>query len=211
MAKPYTKDFLDSLVGTKINKVTILSHFKKGKNNCNYFECLCECGRVSQIRANHLLNENQETCGKHHKKYYDSEIGTRIYNTWNRMMHRCYDINNQKYYAYGARGILICNEWKNDYNAFYEWSIKNGYQIGLWIERIDNDGDYRPENCRWATRKEQMNNTRRNHFVQYREENKTIAQWCEILDLPYKTINSRLNRGYTPEQAFETPIRSTHK
>ena len=126
------------------------------------------------------------------------------------MISRCNEPKNQKYYAHGARGISVCDEWLNDYDAFYIWAIENGYKVGLWIERIDNNGNYEPSNCRWATRKEQMRNTRRNHFVEYRGERKTIAEWCEILKLNYSTVNGRINRGWSAERAFETPTGSTH-
>jgi hypothetical protein len=211
MGKHFSKEYLDSFIGKQHNKLIILSHLKKGKNNCNYFRCLCECGRVSEIRANHLFNDNQETCGRFHKKYENPKLGETLYNTWNRMISRCNNPQNPKYYAYGGRGIKVCDEWKVNYDTFYKWAIENGYQIGLWIERIDNDGNYCPENCKWATRKEQMNNTRRNHLIEYKGETKTLAQWCEILSLPYKTINTRFHRGYSAEKAFETPIRSTRK
>ena len=209
MGKAYTKEYLDSIVGKKQNKLTILGHFKKGKNKSNYFICQCECGRIAEIRANHLLNDNQETCGRYHKKYQDSQIGAKIYSAWNGMIQRCYSTKSHKYYAYGARGITVCEEWRNSYDAFYKWAIENGYEIGLWIERIDNNGNYCPENCKWATRKEQMRNTRRNRFIEYNGETRTLSEWCEILSLPYGTMNSRINRGYSPQKAFETPIKST--
>lgn len=205
MGKPFTKEYLDSFIGKKHNKLTVLERFKKGKNNSNYFRCLCDCGRIAEIRANHLFNSNQETCGRHHKKYENSKQGYLIYSVWNRMKRRCYNPKGHKYYSYGARGIKVCDEWKNDYDTFYKWAIENGYQDGLWIERIDNDGNYCPENCKWATRKEQMRNTRRNNFVDYNGETKTLAEWCEELKLYYRTVNGRLHRGWSIERAFETP------
>lgn len=203
MVKPFTKEYLDSFIGKKHNKLTIIGHRKKGENNSNYFICLCECGRIAEIRANHLFNDNQETCGRHHKKYSNPNSG-KLYNTWNSMMHRCYDEKSHKYSSYGARGIKICDEWKNSYYNFYKWSIENGYCDGLWIERIDNDGDYCPENCKWATRKEQMRNTRRSKHIEYKGETHCLSEWCEILNLYYPTINGRLHKGWSVERAFET-------
>ena len=205
MAKRFTNEYLDGFIGTKQGLITVLCHFKKGKNNKNYFRCQCECGRISEICTNHFINSKQTTCGRFHKKYENSKVGGRVYDTWNRMIHRCYDINHHKYLSYGARGIKVCDEWKNNYDTFYKWAIENGYREGLWIERIDNDGDYCPENCKWATRKEQMRNTRRSKHIEYNGETHCLAEWCEILNLYYPTINGRLHKGWSIEKSFEKP------
>lgn len=195
MSKRFSKEYLNSLIGKKFNMLSIISYKKKGKNNCNYFICLCDCGKTTEIRANHLFNDNQISCGCIRTKYKDSKIGYTIYDTWNRMMHRCYDIKHHKYPRYGARGIIVCDEWKNDYYSFYNWSINNGFKLGLSIDRINNDGNYEPSNCRWATRKQQMNNTSRNRYLTYNNETHTMAEWSDILNINYGTINSRLHRG----------------
>lgn len=193
---------LDSFIGKKINKLTIISYKKKGKNKCNYFVCQCECGNITEIRASHLLNDNQISCGCHTRKYQDSSIGDAIYNTWNRMMHRCYDPNHHKYPRYGQRGIKLCDEWKDNYDNFYNWAINNGFKLGLSIDRIDNDGDYEPNNCRWATRKQQMNNTSRNRYLTFNNETHTMAEWSEILNIKYGNISSRLRRGKSVSEAL---------
>lgn len=209
MGKPFTKEYLDSFIGKKQGLITVLSHFKKGKNNSNYFRCKCDCGKIAEISTKHFFNDNQTTCGRFHKKYENSKVGERLYNTWNRMIHRCYDPNNHKYNSYGARGIKVCDEWHKDYDTFYKWAIENGYELGLWIERIDNNGNYCPQNCKWATRKEQMRNTRRNNFIEYNSETHTLAEWCENLNLHYKTVNSRLYKGWSVQRTFETPTNKT--
>lgn len=195
MSKRFSKEYLDSLIGNKFNMLTITSYKKKGKNNCNYFVCLCDCGKTTEIRANHLFNDNQISCGCIRTKYKDSKVGYAIYDTWNRMMHRCYDIKHHKYPRYGARGIVLCDEWKNDYYSFYNWSINNGFKLGLSIDRINNEGNYEPSNCRWATRKQQMNNTSRNRYLTYNNQTHTMAEWSDILNINYGTISSRLHRG----------------
>ena len=91
--------------------------------------------------------------------------------------------------------------------SFYNWANENGYQKGLSIDRIDNNGNYSPENCRWATIKEQQRNTRRNIYITYKNETKTLVEWCEILNLPYKTINSRINKGWDKIKSITTPIK----
>lgn len=202
MSRPFTKEYLNSLIGKKFNMLTIISHKKKGKYNVNYFVCKCDCGNTTEIRVSHIFHDNQKSCGCISRKYENSVVGDAIYDTWNRMMHRCYDINHHKYPRYGARGVIICNEWKNNYDNFYNWAINNGFELGLSIDRINNDGNYEPSNCRWATRKQQMNNTSRNRYITYNNETHTLAEWCDILGIKYGTASSRLHRGKTIEQAF---------
>lgn len=202
MSKRFSKEYLDSLIGKKFNMLTIVSYKKKGKNNNNYFVCKCDCGNITEIRSNHVLNDNQYSCGCIKTKYADRVIGNAIYDTWNRMMHRCYDVRHHKYPRYGARGIKICDEWKNNYDNFYKWSLDNNFQLGLSIDRIDNNGDYEPSNCRWATRKQQMRNTSRNRYITYKGETHSLAEWCEILNVKYRTASTRLYRGKSLDQVF---------
>lgn len=204
MSKKFSKEYLDSLIGQKFNMLTIISHKKKGKYNCNYFVCLCDCGKISEIRAGHILNDNQFSCGCIRTKYEDSKVGTVLYNTWNKMMHRCYNQKNQKYPIYGARGIKICDEWKNNYDSFYQWSINNGFKLGLSIDRINNNGNYEPSNCRWTTKKQQMNNTSRNRYLTFNNETHTLAEWSEILNIKYGTICSRLHRNKPISEVLAT-------
>lgn len=206
MSKPFSKEYLDSFIGTKQGHLTVLSHFKKGKNNANYFRCQCDCGRIAEIRVNHFIHDNQTTCGRFHKKYENSKIGYALYSAWNSLCRRCFNPKHHKYYRYGARGITVCDQWKNDYNSFYNWSIQNGYQLGLSLDRINNDGNYEPSNCRWTTRKKQQRNMCRNKIITYKNQTYCLAEWCEKLNLKYKTINSRLHKGWSIERAFETPI-----
>jgi hypothetical protein len=202
MSKKFSAEYLNSLIGKKFNMLTIVSYKKKGKYNCNYFVCKCDCGNTTEIRANHLLHDNQFSCGCIRTKYTNRTIGNAIYDTWNRMMHRCYDTKHHKYARYGARGIKLCDEWKNNYDTFYNWAINNGFQLGLSIDRINNDGNYEPSNCRWATRKQQMRNTSRTKYLTYKGETRSMAEWCEILNLNYDKVASRLHRGKTVDQAF---------
>ena len=200
--KKFSKEYLDSLIGKKFNMLTIVSHKKKGKYNVNYFVCKCDCGNTTEIRISHLFHDNQISCGCIKTKYENSQIGEAIYDTWNRMMHRCYDIKHHKYPRYGARGIKLCEEWKNNYDTFYNWAINNGFQLGLSIDRINNDGNYEPSNCRWATRKQQMRNTSRNRYITYKGETRSLAEWCEIFNIRYGTASSRLHRGKSLDQVF---------
>ena len=123
------------------------------------------------------------------------------------MKNRCYNPKHKNYLNYNGKGISICDEWKNDFELFYDWSISNGYKKGLSIDRVNNNGNYEPKNCRWVTKREQMWNTSKNKIIEYKNENRCLAEWCDILNLNYETIQSRFHRGWSIDKSFETPIR----
>ena len=137
------------------------------------------CGCL--VKENHICT--------HNKSY------TRLYRIWQKTKQRCYNENHKHFQYYGARGITVCDEWKNDFQVFYEWAINNGYSDELTIDRINVNGNYEPSNCRWATRKEQMNNTRQNRFITYNGKTQTAKQWSEELGIKYPTLQGRLQRG----------------
>jgi len=134
------------------------------------------------------------------------ESNTRLYNIWVNMKARCYRPTGRGYKDYGGRGIIMCDEWKNSYEAFRDWSKNNGYRDDLSIDRIDNDGNYEPNNCRWVDIYIQANNKRDNRFVTVDGETKTISQWSRIVGINKKTIQQRLDRGMSDEDAIKTPI-----
>ena len=112
---------------------------------------------------------------------WKNKTGTRIYYAWRSLRGRCLNPKATAYNHYGGRGITVCDEWKNDYDAFYEWAVVNGYTNNLTLDRIDVNGNYSPENCRWATNIEQGNNTRVNIQVKYGNRSQTITEWCREL------------------------------
>lgn len=130
---------------------------------------------------------------------------SRIYRIWANIKARCFNQNHRDYKQYGARGITMCDEWKHDFLIFYDWAIANGYTDSLTIDRINNDGNYEPDNCRWATRKEQCNNYRKNHLLEYNGEVHSIAEWSEITGINYFTLRDRINRSkWSIEKALTT-------
>lgn len=138
--------------------------------------------------------------------------GTRLYSIWKAMKVRCYNPNFRAYSRYGGRGITVCDEWLHDFPAFREWAIQNGYSDNLTIDRIENSKGYSPENCRWVSYKTQANNTRRNIVVTIDGETATIAEICKKRDINPFLIYDRITRlGWTPEKAFNTPIRHITK
>jgi hypothetical protein len=122
------------------------------------------------------------------------------------MRSRCYNPRNKKYKDYGGRGVSICEDWNNFLN-FKKWAEANGFANNLTIDRIDNNGSYCQENCRWITQKEQMRNTRTNHFLTYNGVTKTMAEWSEITGIKYHTLKQRINKyGYSVERALTEPV-----
>lgn len=121
----------------------------------------------------------------------------KLYNVWKNMKSRCYDKNSDRYYTYGARGIKICEEWKNNFRVFAKWAYQNGWKVGLSIERKDHNGNYCPENCTFITMNEQARNKTSNVLVTYAGETKCVAEWAEIIGIDAKTIYARLYRGIT--------------
>ena len=136
---------------------------------------------------------------------------TRIYRIWRGMLNRCYNPRSNRYHRYGGRGITVCDEWKNDVKAFYDWALSSGYREELTIERKDNDGPYCPENCTWATVKEQLNHTSRNRFVTVGGITKTVSQWAEETGLTTGIVFGRLKRGWPIEEAVIMPVGTRRK
>jgi len=116
------------------------------------------------------------------------------------MKGRCKNKNNNKAKDYSGRGITICDEWEN-FENFYKWAIANGYRENLTIDRIDNNGNYEPSNCRWTDLITQENNKRTNRRIEYNGEIKTLAQWARVFNINYNTLRNRLNRGWEFERA----------
>lgn len=135
---------------------------------------------------------------------------TRLYRIWLQIKNRCFNSNTDRYRDYGARGITVCDEWRNDFKAFYDWAMNNGYSDELTIDRIDNDGNYEPSNCRWVSVKVQNRNTRSNHLITYKGETRCVADWADITGLSRACICDRIKYGWSVERILETPLRE-HK
>lgn len=171
------------------------------KDNRRIWECKClKCGEIVYKTSN-ILNNCINRCEKQLKEYSNKSKYLRT--TFYHMKSRCYKENDSKYKWYGARGIKICNEWLNNIDDFINWSLSNGYKRGLEIDRINNDGDYEPNNCRWVNREVQVNNRRNNVVIEYNGKIKNLKQWCCELNLPYKLTYQRIKRdGFSIEEAF---------
>ncbi len=134
---------------------------------------------------------------------------TKLYYVWGAMKARCHNPNDKAYPRYGGRGITVCQEWRASYQPFAEWAYAHGYKHGLTIDRTDNDKGYCPENCRWVTMRENLNNRRSHHWITWTGERKTVAQWgadprCKVAPM---RLRIRLWRGWEFERALLTPTR----
>lgn len=198
------------LTNQRFGRLVALKNVGKDKKYSLLWECICDCGNTVVVSSRELSREHRKSCGclKETYKFKHGYSKHPLYDCWVSMKARCNNKRNPKYPSYGGRGITVCEEWENDFCSFLEWSLKNGYDEQLTLDRIDNNKGYYPENCRWTTRKVQQNNTRHNRYIEYNGETKTLAQWCELLNLKYSTMLNRFSHGYTAKQAFETPIKT---
>jgi hypothetical protein len=146
----------NDIIGKKIGNLFILEYIVNKKK----YKCQCNCGNFTYVRRDKLVNKNTKSCGCSRKKIMGLSK-TRLYCIWNHMKKRCFSKKAINYKYYGGRGIIVCDEWRSNFVSFYNWAMTNGYRDNLSIDRINNDGNYKPDNCRWATRSEQERNKNR--------------------------------------------------
>lgn len=218
LEKPHPK------VGDTINYLTILEivdRFEYGQN-ISYAICRCKCSeekgydvihecKLTYIKYGQVKScscwkaeKASQTCKEKNYKHGMGDLKDRLYRIWCNMKARCRD---KSLMSYGGKGISVCDEWMN-YAVFYKWSMENGYKENLTIDRIDNNGNYCPENCRWADYFQQANNKSNNNYVTAFGETKTLAQWIEDDRCQAKyggCISYRIDAGWTSEDAITIP------
>lgn len=207
----------EDLRGQKFNRLVVISIEPKERLKEREWLCLCDCGNKIIVKAARLKNGHTKSCGcwnrQHAKEMGRSNAihglsATKLYSVWNGMVTRCERVNSKYYPHYGGRGIKICERWRKDFLAFVA-DMGPSYQRGLTLERIDFDGDYSPENCRWATLIEQARNKRDTFWVEYKGKRMSLPDAVEKYStVSYKTVADRIRRyGWSVEQALLIPIR----
>lgn len=199
---------MKDITGMKFGRLTVLRLSHKDKRQECHWLCKCECGNEKTVSGNKLRSGNTKSCGCMQKEFLDGRLrrkhgltNTKLYATWENMKHRCGDPKNWMYPHYGGRGIKVCEEWL-DSSAFIEWALSHGYKEGLSIERINVDGNYEPDNCKWVELKEQYLNRTDSHFVTAFGKTQTISEWAKESGLKYDTIERRINQyGWDAERA----------
>lgn len=174
------------------------------KERETYWVVKCECGARKMVRCGDVKNGKTQSCGclvsesksaRMRKFEHSVAEHKRLYSIYNGIKTRCYNQNEARYKDYGGRGIGMMDEWRNPkfgFDKFVEWSIENEYADNLSIDRIDVNGDYCPENCRWVTMKEQSGNTRQTRWVEYNGERIQLYKLCERLNVSYDTVHDRI-------------------
>lgn len=209
------------LTGKRFGRLVVIEEDNFIKYDRPRWLCRCDCGKEVVVRANSLRRGGTMSCGcakkEHARALSESRIThgqskSRIYNIWFSMKSRCYKVKDHSYSRYGGRGIIVCDEWRNNFQSFYDWAIANGYHEDRSIDRINNNGNYCPENCRWVDFNVQNNNTNRNHYVTYNGETLTIAQWSKKRGINKNTLHSRLTKyGWSIERALAEGLEADKK
>lgn len=217
---------IKDLSGTQVGRLLVIERaedfISKNGEKRTMWRCKCECGKYINVRSDCLNGTHTLSCGCYHKervsesgkkngsKIKHGESKERLFNIWYLIKYRCEDESSPAYKNYGGRGIAVCKDWSDEETGYFEfkkWALENGYNPQLTIDRIDNDGDYEPSNCRWADNITQGNNKRTNVFIEYDGVRKSISQWADSLGISKKVLYRRIELGWDIERAFTQPVR----
>ena len=200
------------LVGKKYGRLVVIEYAYRNPRGKSMWKCKCDCGNTKVVLGTHLTSGHTTSCGCYNEEVIKGRntthgmSNTRLYNIWRVMLKRCNYENATNYEHYGAKGIRVCKEWY-DFETFRKWAMSHNYSDKLTIDRVDNNGDYSPENCRWVDMKTQLRNTTRNKLITFRGETHCMKDWSDILGINYRTLQQRINTyGWSIEKAITTPI-----
>lgn len=183
---------------------------KEKRQYISYWLFKCDCGNEKVINKYAVTHGRVLSCGcfaiqktiEKNTKHGLFKVEKRLYRCWQDMKNRCYNEKIEKYKRYGGRGIKVCEEWKDNFEKFYDWATSNGYRNDLTLDRIDFNGNYYPDNCRWVTWKEQARNTSRNVHIEMNGEVKILTEWLKIYDIPRSNYYKLKEKGFSNEDIF---------
>ncbi|MDI6617892.1 MAG: hypothetical protein QME45_04330 [Clostridiales bacterium] len=199
------------LTGEKFNRLTVIKRVKNDKWGSARWLCECECGNEAIVRTNDLRRGHTKSCGCYNMEKViercpdtsrHMQSNTKLYASWVSMKDRCYNKNNKSYLDYGGRGIKICDEWLIPDN-FFNWALNNGYSEELTIDRVNVNGNYEPNNCRWISMKRQIRNRRNTLKVEYQGKFITLGELSEKTNIPYATLHWRYKQGFSTDRLVE--------
>lgn len=198
--------------GDKYGKFTVLSdtepyRLPSGQINRAVL-CECECGNIKTVRVAHLTRGRISSCGCIQGERH-GECKSLLYNVWRGMKNRCHCQSYPEWHLYGGKGVEVCREWRSSFLTFKEWCNSNGWKHGLHIDRIDSNGNYEPDNCRFVTPVENSRNRSVTIMATYRGETRSLIDILERIGMAndYETIRARIKRGWADQAAIDTPIR----
>ena len=199
--------FID-MTGQEYGELKIISR-AENLGGMTAWLCECSCGKRKIIRGSDIRYGRARSCGhlisESTKERLTTHGGkhTRLYNIWCGMKRRCNNANDERYPVYGGRGINVCDEWSEDFSAFREWALHNGYNDTLTIDRIDANRGYEPDNCRWTSQLEQVRNRTITFTYTFRGETKPVAEWAKLKNIPYTTLAWRVKNNWSEDRIFE--------
>lgn len=189
------------ITGNRYGRLTVIREVERIRyasgNSHRVWECLCDCGNIIRCTTDRLRRGNTKSCGclrkeiTSKKNYKHGGTKTKLYRIWAEMNGRCFCKTNKAYKNYGARGIRVCDEWRKNFSLFRSWAMSNGYQEGLTIERIDNNGNYCPDNCKWIPKSEQPKNRRNCHLITFNGKTQTLSEWSRELHVDRECVRNK--------------------
>ena len=207
----------EDLTGRRFGRLYVLkregTHVSPGGSKKALWLCVCDCGNLTTTRTRELKGGHTQSCGclqRERTSMASKKHGMRherLYHSWIDMKQRCQNPNNSRYDDWGGRGIEVCPEWRDSFEAFRDWALANGYRDDLTIERKDVNGHYCPENCCWITKEQQQRNKRNNRIITYNGKTQTLQQWADELGMHETTLLYRLKKEWTLEKALTQPVR----
>ena len=197
--------------GRQFGQLTAIQYIASSK-----WLCRCACGNEAIVKTCNLNNGHTQSCGclrtqaTVERTMTHGLTGSKVYRAWEHIKTRCYNPNYHATDKYQGRGIEVCERWLNSFEAFYS-DMGDPPTPKHMLERIDNDGSYSPDNCRWATRKEQMRNRSNTVRLTYGGTTKPLIEWAEQFGLPVTTLRARIRRNWSIERALTTPVKTHTK